>query len=126
MRPDSGQRSGAVGGGERGQTKIVCGGPEPEAVFMHHVTPHSDHDLVLARDAYVAGRILRHPRNLYMLASKTAGEITDSHGMIQFEVNGKRMCMKNRRLNQHHGGHWGMDAQQLAQVRGDATFGSLQ
>ena len=41
MRPDGGQRGGAVGGGKRGQAKIIDGGPEPEAIFMdrHHGAP---------------------------------------------------------------------------------------
>src|SRR5260221_1919289 len=76
-RPDRSQRSGAVGGGERGQAKIVHGGPEPEAFLVDDITPHGDHDLVLARDAHVAGSIFRRAHNLHMLARQTAGEIAD-------------------------------------------------
>src|SRR5882724_9859994 len=125
-RPDRGQRSGAVGGGERGQAKIVHGGPEPETVFMDDITPHGDHDLVLARDAHVAGRIFRRARNLHMLTHKAAGKIAHHHGFIQLNVDGKRVRVKDRGLYQHHGGHRSMRAEKATQVRGDPTFCGLQ
>ena len=70
MRPDRGQRGSAVGGGERGQAKVIDGGPEPETIHMDDITVHGDHDLILAGDVYVAGRIFRRARNLHMLTSQ--------------------------------------------------------
>src|SRR4051794_34299870 len=126
MRPDSGQSSGAVGGGERGESKIIDGGPEPETVFMNNITPHGDHDLILAGDVYVAGRVFWRARNLHMLTGKTAGKISDGHGADHLNVDGKSMRMENRRLYQRHGRHGRVRTQQFAQMRGDAALRSFQ
>src|SRR3954462_8978408 len=113
MRPDSGQSSGAVGGGERGESKIIDGGPDPETVFMDDVPPHRDHDLILAGDVYIAGRIFWRARNLYMFTHKAAREISNGHGSSHLNVNGKSMRMENRRLHQRHGRHRRVRAQQF-------------
>src|SRR6266853_3608174 len=126
MRPDSGQRGGAVGGGKRGQAKIIDGGPEPEAIYMHHVTMHGDHDLVLPGDIHVAGRIFWRARNLHVLARQAARKIARRNALIQFDVNGKRVSVEDRGLHQRHRRHGSMRAQKLAQVRGNAAFCGFQ
>ena len=69
VRPDGGQSIRAIHGGESREPKIIHRSPDPEAVLVGSIAPHSNKNLIFTGYVHVAGSIFRSARKFDVLTA---------------------------------------------------------